>query len=159
MIQQACFADTLLDAAKEVFETMIFMDLRECSGSDQHVDGETLMATITFTNNLQGCLAICAGAACAEAIAVNMLGLETAANISKEEVCDAIGEVANMVMGSVKARLTDTYQDIQVSIPSVIKGRELVNSLGDKAQRVSIKVNVEDAHAMELSLLYRETAR
>ena len=156
MIQQVCFADTLLHAAQEVFETMIFMDLQPCSEPDRRLDGEVLMATITFTSSLEGCLAICAEKACAEAIAVNMLCLETGDNLSHGEVCDAIGEVANMVMGSVKSRLTDTYQDIQVSIPSVVKGRELSNSLKDQAQRVSVKVNVEDAHLMELSLLYRE---
>jgi len=155
MIQQVCFSDTLLDAAKEVFETMIFMDLQP-GGSDQHVEGEALMATITFKNSIEGCLAIGTSMECARAIAQNMLGLEPGANLSAEEVYDATGEVANMVMGSLKSRLTDAYKDIQVSIPSVVKGHELFSSLGDGSERVSVKVNIEDTHMMELSLLYRE---
>ncbi|MBE0537345.1 MAG: chemotaxis protein CheX [Phycisphaerae bacterium] len=159
MIQHACFADTLLDAAKEVFETMIFMDLQLCSEPGRRVDGEALMATITFSNSIEGCLAVCTDTTCAEAIAINMLGLEAGADLSVEEVSDAIGEVANMVMGSIKSRLTDTYEGIQVSIPSVVRGRELVNSLGEKSGRVSVQVNLEDAHLMEISLLYRESAK
>jgi len=156
MIQDVCFAETLLDAAKEVFETMIFMDLQACDAPDRSIDGEALMATVTFTNSIEGCLAICTGTGCAKAIAVNMLGLETEEALSEEEICDAVGEVANMVMGSVKSRLTDAYEDIQVSIPSVVKGRELCNSLGENARRLSVKVSIEEAHVMELSLLLRE---
>lgn len=156
MIQDVCFTDTLLEAAKEVFETMIFMDLQPCGEVDQPIEGEALMATITFSNSLEGCLAICAGKDCAEAIAVNMLGLESAGELSNEEVTDAIGEVANMVMGSVKSRLTDVYEDIQVSIPSVVQGREMASSLGDSSRRASVKIDIEDEHVMEVSLLYRE---
>jgi len=31
-----------------------------------------------------------------------MLGIDTAEELSEEEICDALGEVVNMVMGSVK---------------------------------------------------------
>ena len=156
MVEEMCLTEALLEGAKEVFETMIFMDLEECSDSDRKIEGDALMGTITFTNSLEGCLGICCGIDSAKAIAANMLGLEPDDDIGTEDICDAIGEVANMVMGSVKTRLLEQVEDIQVSIPSVVKGHELINSMGDGANRISIKVSIEDEHIAELSLLCRE---
>ncbi len=91
-----------------------------------------------------------------ETIAANMLGMETDEEISQYDIDDAIGEVSNMVMGSVKARLQDKFSNLNVSIPTVVRGREIENSLGDSASEVSVKVNIEDEYAAELVLLYRE---
>jgi len=161
MIDQICITDAFLEGAKEVFETMIFMDIEKSSEPEQEIEGNTLLGSITFKGdiegNLVGCLTICCGTACAKIIALNMLGMEPADELSEEEVRDAIGEVTNMVMGSVKTRLQDSVGDLQVSIPTVISGRWLENSLGEKASKVSIKVNIEDEYPAELSLLYRGT--
>ena len=158
MVEEMCLTKALLDSAKEVFETMIFMSIEECADDDRHVEGDALMGTITFTNSLEGCLGICCGMSCAEAVATNMLGLESDEEIAKEDVCDAIGEVTNMVMGSVKARLLEVVEDIQVSIPSVIKGRELISSMGDGISKILVKVSIEDEHIAELSLLCRDNS-
>jgi len=61
-----------------------------------------------------------------------------------------------MVMGSLKTRLADSFSNINVSIPSVVSGLELVNSLGEGANKVSIKVSIESEHHATISLLYRE---
>lgn len=158
MVEEMCLSKALLEGAKEVFETMIFMDLEECTDDDLQIEGDALMGTITFKNSLEGCLGICCDMKCSEAIAANMLGLEPGDEISEEDICDAIGEVTNMVMGSVKTRLLEVVEDIQVSIPSVIKGHELINSMGDGTQRISVKVGIEDEHVAEFSLLYRDNS-
>ena len=59
-------------------------------------------------------------------------------------------------MGSVKARLQDKFSNLNVSIPTVVRGQEIENSLGDSASEVSVKVNIEDEYVAELKLLYRE---
>lgn len=43
-----------------------------------------------------------------------------------------------------------------VSIPSVVSGRELENSLGERAGKILLKVSIEEEYVAELSLLYRE---
>ena len=75
-----------------------------------------------------------------------------------DQVClnDAIGEVTNMVMGSVKARLNGTVGNLNVSIPTVVRGKKIENSLSDDASEVSIKVNIENEYVAEFLLLYRE---
>ncbi len=156
MIDQVCISDSLLEGAKEVFETMVFMDLEEPSEPDEKIEGDALLSSITFKGNIEGCLAICCGVPCAKTIAVNMLGMELSEELSEEEICDALGEVANMVMGSVKARLEGSVGNLEVSIPSVVSGQDLENSLGEGATRILVKVNVENENIVEFSLICRE---
>ena len=156
MIEQMCLDTILLESAKEVFETMIFMDIEKCAEDKQDIDGWALLGSITFTGTLEGCLAICCGTSCAEAISMNMLGLDTTENVGEEEICDAMGEIANMVMGSVKSRLLDSVGNLEVSIPSVVSGRKLQNNLGEGAKKICVNVDIEDEHTAEFALLYRE---
>jgi len=157
MIEQICINEVLIESAKEVFETMVFMDIAEATEPDQDVEGWALLGSITFKGNVEGCLAICCNIPCAQAIAINMLGMDTTAELTEADTCDAIGEVANMVMGSVKPRLLEKAGNLEVSIPSVVSGRELKNNLGDGAEKFSVKVNIEDEYVAELLLLYRES--
>jgi chemotaxis protein CheX len=157
MIDEICFSTALLEGAKEVFETMIFMELEEPSGEDQQVEGDSLLGTITFTNNIEGCLAIRCGVPCAKTIAANMLGLDTPEEISEEEVCDALGEVTNMVMGSLKSRLQAEGDELVVSIPTVTHGQNLTSSVGNRANKIIVKVNTEDEHIIEFLFQYRES--
>jgi len=157
MIEQICVDKMLIESAKEVFETMVFMDLTEAAEPDQNVEGWALLGTITFKGSLEGCMAICCNIPCARAIAMNMLGIDTSEELTEDDTCDAIGEIANMVMGSVKSRLLENVGNLEVSIPSVISGHELRNSLGEGAEKISVKVNIEDEYVAELSLLYRES--
>ena len=156
MIDQVCLNDALLEGAKEVFETMIFMDLEEFTEPDRRVEGDALLGSITFKGSYKGCLSIYCGVPCAKTIAVNMLGMEPDEEISQADINDAIGEVTNMVMGGVKSRLQGNLGNVDVSIPSVVSGRKLENSLGDGANKILVKVNIEDEHIAEFSLLYRE---
>lgn len=151
----ACLKDVLLDSAREVFETMVFMALAE-SGENSPAMGETaLLGSITFKGNLKGCLAICCDVACARTIAANMLGMDASAELGEADICDAIGELANMVMGTVKSRIQNELGPIEVSIPSVVRGRELKNSMGEGASMVTVMADIEGQYTAEFSLLYR----
>jgi chemotaxis protein CheX len=156
MLNTIAVNEILLASVKEVFETMIFMDISEVSGSDCKLEGETLLGSITFTNGTKGCMTICSDVDCAKTIALNMLGMEPDNAISNDEICDAIGEVTNMVMGSVKKRIRESLGEVQVSIPTVISGRHIRHSLGEPATKVQINLSIDDKYAMELALLYKE---
>jgi chemotaxis protein CheX len=156
MVTTMALKDTVLDSAKEVFETMVFMALEEAQEEAPEMEATTLLGTITFKGQLEGCLGICCGTHCATTIAENMLGMDPSEGICEDDVNDAIGEVANMVMGAVKARVQDHVGNVDVSIPSVVQGLELKNSLGDKASEVVVNGSLEDEHLISFSLLYRE---
>ena len=76
--------------------------------------------------------------------------------LSEDEVCDAVGEITNMVMGSVKSRIQIETGEVMVSIPTVVRGQKLASSMGDGASRVVVKVNAEDEHIIEFLFMYRE---
>lgn len=158
MITTMSLRDSLLDSAKEVFETMAFMALEEVHEDQEarRLEDETLLGTITFKGNLEGCLAICCGCHCARTIGANMLGTDPDEVMSDDDMNDAIGEVANMVVGALKARIQEDVGIMEVSIPSVVRGRELRNSLGERASKIAVTVNLEEEHSMQFSLLYRE---
>lgn len=158
MLTATCFKDALLDGAREVFETMVFMALAESQPDGPEICETALLGSITFKGDLEGCLTICCGVTCARTIAANMLGLEAGEEIGEDGISDALGELANMVMGAVKSRVQVDTGVIEVSIPSVVQGRELKNSLGEGAHRVVVKANIDEQYGAELSLMYRDIA-
>lgn len=160
IVDEVCLNEALLAGATEVFETMIFMDVRESDEQNQHPKSNTLLGSITFTGEMEGCLGICCSLSGAKAIAQNMLGLTEAEDLGEEEITDAIGEVVNMVMGSVKSRIQDTVGNLNVSIPTVVRGQSLDNSLGDHGnttRKTLMKLNIADTYTAELSLWHRQT--
>jgi len=159
MVEQLCLSEALISSAKEIFSTMVFMDLTEATEPDLQSDDKSLLGSITFKGGIEGCLAIGCGASCAKAIAMNMLGIESADEVTEEGVCDAIGEIANMVMGGIKSRVLKSVNTLEVSIPSVVSGRDLKNNLGDKAMKISMKVSVDSKYPAELMLMYRESIK
>jgi chemotaxis protein CheX len=156
MVTTTSLRDSVLDGAKEVLETMVFMALEEIDDESPEMEDLTLLGTITFKGNLEGCLGFCCGYSCARTIAANMLGMDPSDEIAEADVNDAVGEVVNMVMGAVKSRVQDEVGTMEVSIPSVVQGRELKNSLGDRASGFAVSANIEAEHNVRLSLLYRE---
>ncbi len=159
MITTVSLKEALLDSAREVFETMVFMALEEADADEAGVEEPALLGTITFKGPLEGCLGICCGQACAHAIATSMLGMGSNDELGEGDVGDAVGEIANMVLGAFKARIQNDSGAIEVSIPCVVQGRDLRSSLGEGATRVQIRVSIEEEYHADLSLLYRKASR
>ena len=153
MIEQISMGETLLDAAKEVFETMIFMSITEKEDQETEIVGDTYLGTISFKGDIQGSLGVTFEESAAKAVAASMLCLEPDEAVSDEDLADAVGEVANMVMGGVKSRLQDEIGSIEISIPTVISGQNLKSNVGDSG-RIVKRVHV-DSFEGELSLLAR----
>ncbi len=160
IVKQETFTDALLEGAREVFETMMFMTVEEGNEEDagksaQSIEGEAILGSITFQGAVEGCLTICCDAKCATTIARNMLGMEPDEEITHDDTIDAMGEVANMVMGSMKSRLLETCGDLQVSIPSVITGTKLESALGESTEEILRMVNLDEENAI-FHLSYRK---
>jgi len=155
MIDTASLEDVLLDGATEVFASMICMPLEKATDPETRSDEMVFLATITFTGALEGCFGIACGQECVRAITAGMLCMEPGTQPSEAEAIDAIGEVANMIMGGVKTRVQHEITNIEISIPSVICGRQLQSRLSDNMSQILIPVTVGQQHRAELSLLYR----
>jgi chemotaxis protein CheX len=69
-----------------------------------------------------------------------MLGMEvTEVN---EDVNDALGEIANMLAGSFKQHLTRAGNDVRLSTPSVVNGKEYVISVGNPQDTLTLLFDV-----------------
>jgi chemotaxis protein CheX len=155
MIEQLCLDELMLESAKEIFETMIFMNLEKAEDQASKIDDLVVLGSITFKGALEGCLCLYCTDQCTKAITMNMLGLETTEDISEEDINDAVGEVCNMIMGSLKKRIIDSVGNLDLSIPTVVSGSNIKSNVLDQEQKISVNVNM-DEHTAELSLLYRE---
>ena len=91
MLIKSISPEVLVASAKEIFETMIFLDLQSSEPSDDHWDSDTLLGTITFTGDIEGCLGICTREDGAKTVAASMLGMESAEDLSTQDIHDAMG--------------------------------------------------------------------
>ncbi len=142
----------VLDSAKEVFDTMVLISLEPSATADRPSD-TAFLASITFTGGIEGCLSVHCDPPCAQRIAMGMLCAEQAP--AEAEVIDAMGEIANLVMGGVKTRLLEEAKEIQISIPSVVQGRQLKTHAAEGTVRVTIPVTIAAESPAELAILYR----
>ncbi len=156
MVTTLSLRDVLLSSAKEVFESMVFLALEEVEEDMSGVADATLLGTITFRGDIEGCLGVCFSQACARDIAAGMLCLNSPDSLSDDDLTDAIGEIANMVMGAVKTHLQEEVKHISISIPSVVQGRQLRSRPGDGTLRVVVNARIGQAHQAMFSLFYRE---
>jgi chemotaxis protein CheX len=133
---------------------MVFTSLEESCAAPSPSDA-AFLASITFCGDLQGCLSFHCDSPCARGIAAGMLCAGTGADLGDGDIIDALGEIANMVMGGVKTRIQDEIKNIEISIPSVIQGRELRGRVGEGTTHIGIPVTIGQQNPAQLSLLYR----
>jgi len=117
-------ARQIVDATAEIFSSMVMMEV----ASDAVILSElgSLQASITGMVGLagthKGVLAIHIPNQLALAITSSFLGMEVES--VNEDVQDAVGELANMLGGNVKAVLSERGRDISLSLPSTISGEQ-----------------------------------
>lgn len=131
-MQEEDLAGYVIHATKEVFSTMVMLELEDSYPLREPVT--TFHCSVTgmvgLAGTYTGILSIHCPKAFALRITSNMLGMEV--GDVGEDVNDALGEIANMLGGYVKQILSKGGLDINLSIPTVISGEEYtVNSMSD----------------------------
>jgi chemotaxis protein CheX len=126
-------AHHIIGATKEVFSSMVMMDLQDQYPLDKSVTN--LHCSITGMVGLAGIYTGILSIHCPQSLAIcitsNMLGMEI--DEVGEDVCDALGEIANMLGGHVKQVFSKGGLDLNLSIPTVISGEHYtVNCMADK---------------------------
>lgn len=125
-------AGFVIDATREVFSTMVMMDVVDDFPLKEPVSRFKCSITgmVGFAGIYSGVISIHCPVDLALKITSNMLGIEC--DEVNEDLNDAIGEIANMLGGSVKQVLSKGGLDVKLSIPTVISGEDYtVNSLSD----------------------------
>jgi chemotaxis protein CheX len=121
-LQENEMARYIIDATREVFSTMVVMEVEDCYPLIEPVTQFHCSVTgmVGMAGSYTGMLSIHCPALLAMTITSNMLGMEV--EEVGEDVNDALGEIANMLGGHVKQVLSKGGLDLNLSIPTVISG-------------------------------------
>ena len=151
-----CNPTVLRDAIAEVFNSMVFMEVSPECELVEHMDTdeESIMGTITFTGVFEGALSIRCGMECAKEITMNLLAFEDEDEMEESDIPDAIGEVSNMTMGTIKSMLYEQVGEISVSVPTVVSGSTMVNRLRAGEVKLAATVAISGQYCIQADLLY-----
>lgn len=126
-------AGYIIAATKEVFSTMVMMELEGSYPLREPVTRFhcSITGMVGLAGIYTGILSIHCPQPLALRITSNMLGMEV--EEIGEDVDDALGEIANMLGGHVKQVLSPGGRDLNLSIPTVIAGEDYtVKCMADK---------------------------
>ncbi len=154
MVDQAMLKDHLWDSVKETFGTMIALPVERVEGDVELEATQSMVCVITFTGPLEGSFSACCAKVCAEKIGKAMLMLGPDDSLSEGEICDAFGEVVNMLIGGFKSRISEIAPAIEISIPSIFEGLDIQPRPRKRASRVDVATTV-DGLGMLLTVMYR----
>ena len=117
--------DTQL-AIRDVFSTMLSLDVSERPPSALAPDPEgQVVSSVGFIGKLTGAVYLYCTVGFAKVLTGRMLGLDEAEVESGDMINDAVGELSNMIVGSVKSRLCDRGSACTLTLPSIIRGQHL----------------------------------
>ncbi|MCF8025531.1 MAG: chemotaxis protein CheX [Desulfobacteraceae bacterium] len=136
------FTEKIVEVAKEIFETMVMVDVTAGTPLDEHVSRFecSLSAMVGFAGFKQGNLSIHAPDKVARGLTQDFLGMEV--EEINEDVEDAMGELANMLAGSLKPFISENGGKVELSLPSVVHGEEYTLTVVNKADWVLVPFTV-----------------
>lgn len=159
MVDENILAESLWESAAEAFETTVMMDIERCQ-PDNAAENEAeaancfISGSITFTGPLEGAVVLNCIDQTARALARSMMMMEEDEEIEEAEVQDALGEITNLLTGGLKSRLLDSVGDIEISVPTVVCGRNVKPSVGISSQKTCICAKAGD-HPLCINLVYK----
>jgi len=138
------FNQHIVSATTDVFNTMIMLEARPGPplSEKRTVFGNSISALLGLSGVLQGMLCIHCPEQGAKVITANLLGMDI--EDLNEDVNDAMGELANMIAGGLKTRLTSNGEALELSIPTAIAGASYTVNSMSAAASITVPFAVED---------------
>lgn len=114
----------LIHSTEEVFETMVFMPVTPgpANAPVESSPGRHVVATVAFAGHRNGFISFHASVDTANEIAGAMLGIPQ--EQVNGEMPDAMGEVANMIAGSLRTKMAAVEPAWTITCPSVTIGSD-----------------------------------
>ena len=132
--------DTLAKDVQELFSTMVGMDdiLHESMQSEPATHfRDSVSAMVGLAGSYSGIVSLHASQKLALAFTSGMLGMEVAE--VDDDVRDALGEISNMIAGSVKQCLSSGGADIKLSTPTVVASENYTISSGTPSDTLTFR--------------------
>jgi chemotaxis protein CheX len=102
-----------------------------------------------------GCISCSAELACKLASHMMMTDYETVG----DDVLDAMGEIANMVVGNIKTSLEESLGPMGLSVPTVVYGRNFTTRTVGKHEWTVVRFDCEGSHFVVQMMLTKSTER
>ncbi len=117
-------AQDIINSTQEIFSSMIMLDVTPGEPFIRNNDKliNSISGIVGLAGATKGMLAIHMTNAAALAVTTAFLGMDV--EEIDDDVRDAIGELANMLAGSIKSILDPSGSDIKLSMPSAIYGED-----------------------------------
>ena len=132
----ASMVTDVIEVTREVFDTMVFQEANPGTPRPP-IDGEPradVVATVAMTGPSNAVITLYGSIDLAKSIAASMLGMD-AAEINNE-FADAIGEMANMIAGTFRNRMTALGGQWAISVPTVTVGQRIYTHYPEDVGRV-----------------------
>ncbi len=133
----------IIESTREIFSSMIMLEVAagEPYKNKKSVQINSISGIIGLAGNIKALLAIHLPTDTALAVTTAFLGLDV--EEINEDVRDAIGELANMLGGSVKTALDPKGSEIILSLPTAVSGEEYsIDTLAD-AEEIMVPFQLE----------------
>ena len=115
--------DKIIETTQEIFSSMMMEVVASSEPvTESSIHNESITGLIGLAGTHKGVLAIHMPNKVAIAVTSSFLGMGVEG--INTDVEDAIGELANMLGGNVKAFLSENGRDISLSLPSTITGEK-----------------------------------
>jgi chemotaxis protein CheX len=115
--------ELVTSAVTELFSTMLGMDMQPVPLAPGFGNGDTHVAgTVGFVGRLTGVVYVYTTLSFARRITATLLALPDTEIVEDEMINDAMGEIANMLVGHMKSRISDRGMPCVLTIPSVVRG-------------------------------------
>lgn len=116
------YVNPVISATRNVFETMLECTPRRTGLRlrTAGLPGHEISAVIGVTGKVAGTIVVSFAKTLALEVLRRMVG--TVASEIDPDVCDAVGELTNMIAGGAKAKLE--HLDLSISIPNIVIGAD-----------------------------------
>lgn len=146
--------DLLKAAVVEVFGTMIGLQVQlEPPHAPVVNTGATIAGAVGFIGRVTGVVYIYAPVELAVRLTEKLLHLSASEIEQKELVNDSMGELANMIVGHLKSRLSDRGLSCAMTIPSIVRGTNFqIEPVSSTIRRVFSFRSLEHQLVVEIML-------
>lgn len=128
----------LKTAVAQVFGTMLKTEARSVPVNTETMGAEAHIASaVGFIGDMTGVVYIYASSSYASQMTSVMLEMDPNEPQGDDMVNDAMGEIANMIVGNLKAALVEQGKSCVLTIPSIVRGSNIsIESVSSATRRV-----------------------
>jgi len=137
--------NSVTQAATQVFSTMLGVEIRVGEVTTENGTPDANDGVVSFIG-LAGAWAGTGSLSCSPTLACRICSsmLMTEASAVNEEVLDAVAELTNMIVGSVKTDLEQHLGPLGLSIPTVVFGRNFKTKSAGTTEWIVVRFHWDD---------------